>query len=181
MDNGFSVLGIDPADVDFAVLGIDPGVKGAVARVFWDGDRGGPRLGFHSGLPYAETGVWPRRRLDCRALRSMEPLAGGRVSTVCVEQQQFRGTQGTSQYVVGFNYGLLLGTLVSGGWDVHEVSAAVWKRDMGLSGGTKGDSVRVFEEVFGGSVVVREGVAEAALVGWWRLRRLRGLRGLRGD
>ena len=96
-------------------------------------------------------------------------------TTVVVERSQAMPKQGV---VSCFNYGVSYGLTVGACWDVvgrdrtFTVRPSDWKRDLGL-GRSKGDSVKMAEGLFGESCSgVGDGVAEAALIGYWRLGRL---------
>ena len=180
-------------------LGIDPGLKGGFALV-------GPQyLAVDGGDPYRaavlEAGNMPLFKDEAKtmtsnphvvhvevlkeAMANMKAMALHRRITfgVIVEKAQAMPKQGVvAMFNYGFGYGQVIATatLVCGGHRVWTVAPAIWKRDLGLTGQDKRGSRKLATQIFGDSEqwprAKDDGVAEAALIAYWRLIRLAQMR-----
>ena len=176
----------------FAVLGIDPGLTGGWAMIFVQAER--MKLMDAGTLPseLAQGGpVGKSRTIHCSVLRDNIRTAGRMIGGLVwnyqtypvIERQEVRPRQ-AGHMATAFNYGLLVATvreaLPSDRPPIYP-SARIWKPDLGLSS-DKEASRALASELFGAQATglywptkSREGVAEAALLGYWRARRLKAL------
>lgn len=123
------------------IVGIDPGKAGAMAKLV--------ALGGHythvKDLPYID---------DTPDVESIIDFIvhGDPGDIIVLERQQAMPKQGVSTtFQTGLGYGALLAACYMSGVRVHIVSAAVWKRKMGLAGKDKEASralaIRLFPAV----------------------------------
>ena len=168
------------------VVGIDPGVEGASALVHL-GDAGPTVLDARPlpinrgpGSPIGDRSTVCRTRLRNDLLIYEEKTAPWGKLYAAVERQDIRPRQ-HGHAAIMFNYGVVatVAGRIIGERDIAWPLPADWKRNMGLSS-SKRQSMTTATAVFGNEaaaqfwpIVAREGVAEAALLAYWRARRLR--------
>ena len=178
------------------VLGIDPGVNGGMALV----DYGKGELGLvDSGpLTYVDSaGGLGKKTLDCGQpsrsgdLRMIATIGmgGPGVEHVVIEAVQGRPGQNLAGSMAGaYNFGKLVAIVeLVMRMTPYTAPANIWKRDLGLTS-DKGQSVALANELFGfpsGRPEAwprkkDEGIAEAALIAYWRARRLRTMERMKG-
>lgn len=168
------------------VIGIDPGVSGGTAIVRL-GEKGPSVLDGRMmpinrgpGSPIGNRSTVCRVRLRDDLLVYEEKTAPWGKLYAAVERQDVRSRQ-QGHAAIMFNYGIVAAVVgkVVGERETAWPMPAEWKRDMGLSS-SKRHSMTTATEVFGKAaaaefwpIVAREGVAEAALLAYWRAKRLR--------
>ena len=149
------------------VIGIDPGLTGAIAAV--DADTGA--LLHVSDMPVYDGCV--------DAIAVAELLEAENVAAVWLEVAQTRPGQGAPGVLrMGRNYGVLIGTIGALRLPLHHVTAAVWKRRIGV-GADKETSLRRARELWPlhAHEFARkrdDGRAEAALIAVYGLAAWRG-------
>ena len=183
------------------ILGIDPGVNGGMALV----DYGKGELGLvDSGpLTYVDSvGGLGKKTLDVgkfladlrtislwgsRALlsESEAELIGPGVEQVVIEAVQGRPGQNLANSMAGaYNFGKLVAIVETFfRMKPYIAPANIWKPDLGLTS-DKGQSVALANELFRSPEAwprkKDEGIAEAALIAYWRARRLRTMERMKG-
>ena len=169
-------------------IGIDPGLAGALAAVQLDGDE--VCVLETVQMPVRAPGAGPIGQgniVDTQALRegllTLIRATRAEFTWTAIERQQVRPRQ-QGHLAVGFNYGLVVAVaeellLPS---RLMFVPATMWKAEMGLSS-DKRRSLETATGLFGAPAadrhwrtLSREGVAEAALLAYWRARRVRDMR-----
>ena len=168
------------------VIGIDPGLKGGVALVRLDGSGlvvlRAERLPIlrQSNGPIGRSSIVDLVKLEDILVKMTDKAFGG--FSVVIEMQESRQKQAGS-FTTAFNYGMLV-TVVLGAAripreNIFYAKANQWKPDLGLNS-DKNRSLDVATRVFGRQAKdlfwparSDEGVAEAALLSYWRARRLR--------
>jgi len=163
----------------FAVIGIDPGLTGAFAmvQIHEGGERqfmGGARMCVESQDKAGPLGAKSRVISHygvAATLDGMQKDARGDI-WCCIEGQSYRKRQAVrSTFVTAFNYGILWTAAAAVfPYTTSIVLPEIWKRDLGLSP-SKALSKRIAAELFEQDFQT-EGIAEAALIAWWRARRL---------
>lgn len=155
------------------VFGVDPGLTGAVA-IFQDG-----RLIAVHPIAVVE------REVARKTKRFVDPHANRlffeeyKPDEVFIEKVGARPSQGSvSTFGFGFSAGIMHG--LSAGSKISTVEPVVWKRHFGLLGADKKDSRKLAAQMFPEFSnrfrrVKDDGLAEAALIGAWGLRRIGGL------
>lgn len=147
------------------VLGVDPGQSGGLALM----DRAG-KLQFAESMPVLRNAV---PTVDVRQLGHL--LAGHHEVFAYVERAQAMPRQGVSS---SFNYGVIFGSILTAladlGIGYELVSAAAWKRSLGLAS-DKRESIDRVRQLYPTFPVKRseDGIAEAVLIARYGL----GLRG----
>lgn len=184
--------------ITFDVVGIDPGLKGGL--VYATGRIGqAPEAKMASRMPTTEDearqfvsggtrhliDVWKVIHFMNNALHATKQQGREGSLSCIIERAQAMPKQGVSgMFNYGFNHGLCTavamltcdakGANLGGG--VYTVRPNVWKSDLGLEGGSKDASRRLATEIYGTDKPWKmkrdEGVAEAALIAFWRLNRL---------
>jgi crossover junction endodeoxyribonuclease RuvC len=149
------------------IVGVDPGLTGALALVTRDGE-----LVDVVDMPVMRGCVYGA--LICEALNGWTRSCGD-LSHAVVEQQQAMPKQGvSSSFRTGMNYGVILGAFGAMRLPVEHVTAAKWKRDLGLGASKDASRARAVElwpehaDRF--KRVKDDGRAEAALIGLWGVR-----------
>lgn len=172
----------------FEVVGIDPGLTGGIALVQVSPDS--IRLADALSLPIDQDQSGPignKRVIHPTRLRmcfGQVAARGRKVIFAVVERQETRPKQDVSgSLTAAFNYGVVA-TVVQLSFPedrVFWVPPKTWKQDMEL-GSDKEDSRTLATTLFGAEAGAkywwtknREGIAEAALIAYWRARRLRML------
>ena len=172
------------------VIGIDPGLKGGVALLWLDEVRlavlRAERLPIlkQSGGPIGRSSIMDFDKLEDILIRMMDKAHGD--FSLVIEMQESRQKQAGS-FTTAFNYGMLvtivLGVLRNPLENIFYAKANQWKPDLGLNS-DKNRSLDVATRVFGRQAKdlfwpgrSDEGVAEAALLAYWRARRLRMMEG----
>ena len=168
------------------VIGIDPGLKGGVALVRLDGSElvilRAERLPIirHVAGPIGRSSTMDFVKLEDILIKMTDRAFGG--CSLVIEMQEARQKQAGS-FTTAFNYGMLV-TVVMGAAriprnNIFYAKANQWKPDLGLNS-DKNRSLDVATRVFGRQAKdlfwpakSDEGVAEAALLAYWRARRLR--------
>ena len=177
------------------VLGIDPGIKGGIALLgFRENDiENDIEIRYAARMPTEKVDTGPIGRgtiVDVRALHTLfagwshyRAVDGEPIELWgAIEQQQVRSKQGGNM-ATAFNYGIVVACVHayygrSGLWYPR---ASVWKGDLGLTADKERSrtlATSVFGEIDGGHFWPTkgcEGVAEAALLAYWRGRRLRNM------
>lgn len=144
-------------------LGIDPGLKGALALLrpadqnceTWDMPTHDPDQGRH-GIDPGQLNFWLTRIVP-------DPSQ----VTAWVERQIAMPRQSSVATAQTFEgYGIIKGVLACHNIVTRFVEAAVWKRDFGLLGKEKKDSIAFAQRMLSGSAdqLRSDGRAEAALV-----------------
>ena len=170
------------------VIGIDPGVSGGIALVRLGEE--GPAVLDGVAMPIERGLAGPigrdRRTVSFVELRNVvvkmvnasPPLS----VWAAVERQDIRPRQ-QGHAPIMFNYGIVAAAVLDilGPSRVAWPMPADWKRDVGAPA-DKRRSMKLATQIFGARaradywhVLARDGVAEAALIGFWRARRVRGL------
>ncbi len=148
------------------VIGVDPGKSGALAVL-----DGGVLVDAHD-MPVVGPIISPVL-LDEIAHNYVDPLAFGACPGVAViEDVHAMPKQGVSSvFSFGRSLGVVEGVLAGGGWAIHYVSPARWKRQLGLTA-DKGVSRRRAIELWPARAelfkrVKDDGRAEAALIAYY--------------
>jgi hypothetical protein len=150
-----------------AVAGVDPGRKGGIAflRPWLAMDR--PEVASLFDMPVKS--AYEVDTLELVTILRCEPLR-----MIFVEQQTSRPRQ-AGQFVMGINYGRILGCLEAHGLPYATISPSEWKFTMGLSGTDKMMSVALAEALVPGAKdqlrgprgAGRDGRAEALLLSYF--------------
>ena len=171
------------------VIGIDPGLKGGVALVRLDGSEllvlSAERLPIlkQYGGPIGSSSIMDLVKLEDILIKMMDKAHED--FWLVIEMQESRQKQAGS-FTTAFNYGMLVtvvrGVLGNPRENIMYAKANQWKPDLGLNS-DKNRSLDVATRVFGRKAKdlfwpakSDEGVAEAALLAYWRARRLRMMR-----
>ena len=170
------------------VIGIDPGLKGGVALVQLGDGRlvilKAERLPIlkQTGGPIGRSSTMDLVKLEDILIKMMDRAHGD--FSLVIEMQESRQKQAGS-FTTAFNYGMLVTVVLRDMNDlqirnnIFYAKANQWKPDLGLNS-DKNRSLDVATRVFGRQAKdlfwparSDEGVAEAALLAYWRARRLR--------
>ena len=165
------------------VLGIDPGLKGGAALVQFGNDWVDLVDAWPLPVVKVGTAVGPlgiRAIIDTGKLH--EALGNLAADHGVVERQEYRrGNAASASFTTAFNYGLVAAAVQLKLWpnQTFWVSPQAWKRDLGLSK-DKERSRELATEIFGAEardtywpLKKDDGLAEAALIAYWRGRRLK--------
>jgi len=154
------------------IIGVDPGKSGALALL-----DGAGRLLDAIDMPVVGNIISPVL-LDQDVHNWVDPLSIAMRSAV-IEDVHAMPKQGVSSvFSFGRSLGVVEGVLAGGGWAIHYVSPAKWKKAMGLTN-DKGMSRRRAIELWPAKAdlfkrVKDDGRAEAALIGLWFIQHGQG-------
>lgn len=149
------------------IVGIDPGQRGAIAVLNADGE-----CELADDLPIIRDGrlAW----VDGGRLQSMLiDTARGRSARAIVERVGAMPRQGiASAFTFGVTFGSILSVLQARHISIELVTAAVWKRSLGLSSDKRAslDKARLLYPAVDLSLAKHEGRAEALLLAQYGLR-----------
>lgn len=151
------------------VLGVDPGLTGAIAAL----DIAGTLIALED-LPVIRDRslAW----VDAALLPRILEFKAGRPITAIVERQQAMPRQGvSSSFTTGVAFGSLLAILQVAACGIEFVTAATWKRAMGLSSDKRAslDKARLLFPTADLSLTKHDGRAEALLLAHYGLTRAR--------
>lgn len=159
------------------VLGIDPGLKGALALI----DPSDLELLGYANMPTVKDPI-SQKNVVCPIKLSqwVSSYPPQMIEMAVIEDVASMPGQGVvSMFSFGKSYGMLLGVLSAFQIPIVKVKPAVWKGALGLTK-DKLKSISKAQQVFKSDAQVfdkkNEGVAEAALIGFYAIKMIHSLR-----